>query len=176
MTNRFLKAMPHIFLHEGGFNDIKEDAGGATNYGISLMFLKQIDHDVDGDGDVDWLDIKALTKEEAQELYWDNFWKPLYDRVSEKIGIKLFDTSINAGHSRSHSILQQALKSLGSTSIIVDGVIGKQTLDELSKYSETQVLKAYCEAQLNFYKGIVAKKPNQAKFLKGWTNRANWLP
>ncbi len=175
MTNRFLKAMIHVFLHEGGFNNIKEDGGGATNWGISLVFLKSIGKDVDGDGDTDWLDIKSLTKDEALELYWDNFWKPLYDRLPERIATKIFDTAINAGHLRAHSILQQALNSIGIETV-VDGVVGKQTIDNITKCSEYELLRAYSNSQLTFYNSIVSRKPEQKKFLKGWTNRANWLP
>lgn len=175
MTTRFLKAIPEILKHEGGFNDIKEDRGGATNYGISLVFLKSINEDINDDGRIDWLDIKSLSQDDAKQLYWDNFWKPLYDRTSEKLGIKLFDTAVNAGNGRAHMILQQSLQSLGSK-ISVDGVIGNQTMSEIAKYSDKDILNAYCIAQLNFYKGIVAKKPDQVKFLGGWTNRAKWLP
>ncbi len=63
MSN-FEKAVEKVLEHEGGYVDHKNDPGGATNYGISLRFVKQstgIDLDVDGDGDIDADDIKAMT-------------------------------------------------------------------------------------------------------------------
>ncbi len=175
MTQRFLKAMPYIFEHEGGFNSTVGDNGGATSFGISLVFLKSINDDINHDGHVDWLDIKSLTKDQAEELYWDNFWKPLYDKVTERLGIKMFDVAVNAGNSRSNKLLQTALNKLGSK-LMVDGVIGQTTFGEAAKYSEDSILAAYCQSQKEFYEGIVKANPTQAKFLKGWTNRSQWLP
>ena len=36
----FEDAIPTILRHEGGFNNDPVDAGGATNYGVSLRWLK----------------------------------------------------------------------------------------------------------------------------------------
>ena len=49
--SHFEKAVEKVLEHEGGYVDHKADPGGATNYGISLRFVKQstgIDLDVDG--------------------------------------------------------------------------------------------------------------------------------
>ena len=178
MTTRFLKAMPDILLHEGGYNNIKEDRGGATNFGISLLFLKGLslkDGDFNDDGRIDWLDIKALTKEEAQELYYDNFWRPLYDKLPERTAYKVFDVAVNAGHHRAHVLLQTTLQALGSN-VVADGIIGKQTLLEVAKYSDSNILNTYCHEQADFYRALVQKKPINQKFLKGWLNRAAWKP
>jgi lysozyme family protein len=175
MTERFKKAMAHVFKHEGGYNDIKEDAGGATNYGVSLRFLKSINEDVNNDGKVDWLDIKKLTKNDAMDIYYDNFWRPLYDALPERLSLKLFDVSVNAGHSRSHILLQRALNKLGSK-LACDGMVGKVTMSECAKYAEKDVLKAYVDVQIDFYNELVRIRPANAKFIKGWTNRAKWIP
>lgn len=175
MTERFLKAMPYIFEHEGGYNDVKGDKGGATNWGISLNFLKSIKKDIDGDGNVDYMDIKKLTKENAMNIYFDNFWRNLYDKITEKLGIKLFDVAVNAGHNRSSKLLQIALNKLGSK-LLVDGAIGNTTIGEINKYTESNILKAYCQAQTEFYDSLIKADPSQEKFRKGWLKRAAWLP
>ncbi len=175
MTERFLKAMPFVFEHEGGYNDVKNDKGGATNWGVSLRFLRSINKDIDGDGDVDFMDIKKLTKENAMEIYYNNFWKNLYEKLPEKLAIKLFDTGINAGTTRSNILLQRALRSLGSN-IKEDGAIGQLTMNELVKYNEKQLLISYCKVQKDFYDSIIQKDPTQEKFRKGWHNRAKFIP
>ena len=38
----FESAIKKTLKHEGGYNEVKGDAGGATNFGISLRFLKSI--------------------------------------------------------------------------------------------------------------------------------------
>jgi lysozyme family protein len=174
MTTKFINSVMPTITHEGGYNDIKSDKGGATNWGISLRFLKSIDEDIDGDGLITYLDIKKLTKDDAISLYYDNFWKSLYEKFPDKLAAKTFDVSVNAGSSRSHILLQRALNKLGSN-LKVDGLIGNATLSEIAKYPEQSIVNAFCEVQLEFYKGLVLKDASQSKFLAGWTNRAKYL-
>ena len=49
--------------------------GGATNYGVSLRFLKSLkraEGDIDLSGEVNAADIRALTVEGAKRLRWRN--------------------------------------------------------------------------------------------------------
>ncbi len=174
MTTKFINAVMHTLQMEGGYNNVKDDKGGATNYGISLRFLKSIDEDIDGDGIVTYLDIKNMTKDDAISLYYENFWKSLYEKFPDKLAAKTFDVSVNAGSSRAHILLQRALNKLGSK-LKVDGLVGNATLTEIAKYTDQAIVNAYCEVQLEFYKGLVLKDASQEKFLAGWTNRAKYL-
>jgi lysozyme family protein len=176
ISNRFNKAIPYIFEHEGGYNNHIQDSGGATNWGISLRLLKQIHYDINGDGNVDVLDIKALSKENATQIYFDNFWKNLYDRLPyENLAIKLFDFSVNAGTQEANIVLQKSLNDLGSN-LIVDGAIGQNTLNEIIKYSEEKILNIYCLEQRAFYDRIIDKNPQYKTFRQGWYNRASFIP
>lgn len=175
MTERFQKVIEQILAHEGGFNDIKEDFGGPTNFGISLNFLKLFKKDLNKDGVIDSKDIRSLKKDDAIFIYWTNFWKPLYDILPEKVGMKMFDVAVNAGDKRSNIILQKAVNALGGK-LTEDGLIGKVTIDSANKIDAEKLLNEYCNQQANFYKAIVAKNPSQKKFLNGWLNRASWKP
>ncbi len=174
MTPRFLRAVEFIFEHEGGYNDIKGDAGGATSFGVSLRYLQSIKDDINGDGIVNWLDVKSLTKGDAEEIYYNNFWKTIYEQMPDRIGEKVFDVSVNAGSTRAHIILQKAIN-LQGFKLSTDGAIGKATMDALAKCDADKLIHDYCAIQLKFYTDIVASKPEQVKFLKGWTNRSNWI-
>lgn len=174
MTTKFINSVMPCIVHEGGFNDIKQDKGGATNYGISLRFLKGINEDIDGDGVITYLDIKKLTKDQAISIYHDNFWKSIYEKMPDKIAAKVFDVSVNAGSSRSHILLQKALNKLGAK-LVVDGLLGPATLNSIAKYSEQAIVNSFCEVQLEFYKGLVARDASQSIFLAGWANRAKYL-
>lgn len=178
MTDRFLEAIEDVFEHEGGFNNVKGDKGGATNWGVSLRFLKSIGVDLNGDGHIDWLDIKIMTKEQAEMIYWNEFWKPFYDTIPKRLAIKTFDTAVNAGHSRAHKILQLALNDISGVTplLTVDGVIGKKSFDLIPTIKEENILAMYCIEQKKFYEGLAQADPEQSKFLAGWRNRAKWLP
>lgn len=52
----FEAAHAHAAKWEGGYFDHPNDPGGVTMYGVSLMFLKELElweGDIDGDGDID---------------------------------------------------------------------------------------------------------------------------
>ena len=59
---RFTAAVARVLEHEGGFVDDPVDPGGATNWGISLRYLKKagaVDANVDGWLDDDWFSFYA---------------------------------------------------------------------------------------------------------------------
>lgn len=175
MTPRFIKAINWVLPHEGGYNEIKGDNGGATNYGISLVFLQSIHDDINHDGIIDKNDIKALSLEYTKQIYYDNFWKPIYEKLPELTSIKLFDSSINMGTRQAHILLQKALNLLGSN-LQLDGLIGNDTLVALSGKSDIEVLNSFCNEQVKFYNNLIIKNPSYSKFQKGWLNRANDKP
>lgn len=165
-TQRFLNVIDHILAHEGGYNDIKNDSGGATNFGISLRFLQSINEDINHDGRVDWIDIKQLSKADAIELYYNNFWKAMYDTMPAGIGEKVFDVAVNAGHMRAHRTLQAAANRLGAN-LKVDGMIGSVTLNTLKTLNNVDLMNAFIAEQSAFYQSLVkaTKKPNIFKRL-----------
>jgi lysozyme family protein len=171
----FNQAIIAALLHEGGFSNHDADPGGATNYGISLRWLKSqgLYGDMDDDGDVDIDDIKALDQETASRMYREKWWdKYHYDRIVDcEIATKMLDISINMGGSRAHHILQDALNSLGET-LVVDGIIGPRTITATNTVPVDPLLDAIRSEQRRFYLRIIEKRPALAVFRKGWLRRA----
>lgn len=171
MSVNFENAVKKVIEMEGGYNDIKEDRGGATNYGISLNFLRANGEDIDGSGEVDWVDVKNLTEKEAIQLYKEYFWNPLYDQLERIIAEKVFTVGVNMGSKMGVKLLQRACNSLGSR-LSEDGVIGSMTVAETKQYTSERLLIRYVDKQLDYYIAIVKNRPEQIKFLRGWKNRA----
>lgn len=171
--SNFLSALKDLLQHEGGFVNDADDPGGATNYGITLGYLQSqgvIDGDIDGDGKIDWLDVKALTVNEAAELYYHDWWLKFgYDKFEFHVARKMLDMAVNMGAPRAHKIVQKALNSLGEN-LDVDGVLGPSSKTAI-KIHDVDLLPRIREEQEKFYRGLVAKNPALEKFLKGWLNR-----
>ena len=179
MSN-FETAVEKVLEHEGGYVDHANDPGGATNYGISLRFVKQstgIDLDVDGDGDIDADDIKAMTAEQAKEIYKTEFWEKYgYDMIENSdVATKIFDMCVNMGPRQAHKLVQRACNAVtNDDTLSVDGVLGKKSLGAINDINlNANLLNPIREVQSNFYKNLAEKKPKLQVFLKGWLRRAN---
>lgn len=167
----FDKSLGFLLQSEGGFNNIPEDPGGATNCGISLRFLQGAGDyelgDLDQDGDIDIKDIALITSAGAGRIYKKYFWDyfPMA-AIPAQIAYILFDVAVNSGQKVAVKLLQSVL-GCGA-----DGVIGPNTLYCLSRIDSPQfVAEKMLTLRAEQYKQYVAQNPKLGKFLNGWMNR-----
>ena len=165
------KLAPYILKWEGGFVDHKADKGGATNMGVTIGTWRQNGYDKDGDGDIDVIDLKLLTKQDVinrilKPHYWDR-WKA--DQIiSQPIANILVDWVWGSG--KWGIIIPQRL--LG---VEADGVVGQQTITAVNKQKPADLFARIKTARVEFLNDIVKNNPSQRVFLKGWINRLNDL-
>lgn len=174
---KFEYAVAVVLEHEGGFVDDPNDPGGATNWGISLRYLRRLGvdvGDVDQDGDVDVEDIAKMPRGKAIEIYRRQFWDQYgYGKIDDlQLATKVFDLSVNMGPQTAHKLLQRALHAAGQRYVVVDGIIGPQTLDAVNTADPRLVLGALRAEAAGYYRGLVASRPELGRFLAGWENRA----
>lgn len=171
----FEKAVVHVLKMEGGFSNHPNDPGTATNFGISLRWLKSqgMYGDLDDDGKVDIDDIKAIDTAAATRIYHDKWWnKYHYDRfVDCGVATKVFDMSVNMGSNRAHRLLQHSINSLGGN-LIIDGIIGPITMKSANIEDPASLLTEIRGEQKRFYLRLIAKRPAMAVFKRGWLRRA----
>jgi len=163
-------ALNWIFQAEGLLSDDPDDPGGTTKYGISLRFLLSQGKlgDIDGDGDVDADDIRALTPGDAASLYWNHFWVGVRaDDLPGRLNIAVFDMAVNAGISRAVKILQEALN------VKMDGKIGPKTLGAAQRAmsQNPDFIVDYLGYRAEYYRNITLANSKLSKFLRGWNNR-----
>lgn len=146
----FKDAVSIILSHEGGYIRHKDDPGGETNFGISKKAYPD-------------LDIKSLTKEKAEEIYYKDYWKPLKcDLLPFGAALVLFDFGVNAGKSTAIKALQRAVLAKA------DGVIGPMTLAAVSAHHKNVVIEKLTEERILYYVGL----PGFKTFGKGWVRRS----
>ncbi len=142
----FKKAMPHLFNREGDYSDHALDKGGKTKYGITeptLNYYKSKYRKFDN------TNIHNLTKEQAAQIYYDEYWKKSgADKIKDKdLAYVHFDATVNHGLGNSRRFLEQS-----------GGDFDK-----------------YIEIKRKFYGDIVKNRPSQEKFYKGWMNRLDTI-
>ena len=147
---RFDKFIPIILEHEGGYVNDPKDSGGETKYGISKRAYPK-------------LDIKNLTKDEAKEIYYQDYYKRMRcnEIESDLMALHLFDFGVNAGTSRAIKTAQRIVN------VHVDGIIGRDTINAIN--ADKDIAAKYINARETYYRWVGVGK--NAKFLKGWLNR-----
>jgi len=165
-------AVQVVIEHEGGYVNHPSDPGGATNFGVSLRFLKSLGvaiGDLDDDGDVDDADIKLITLGFARSIYKQCWWdKYSYHRITNKgVAIKLLDFAVNMGHTRAVINLQRAVRAASGIALINDGILGNKTIRAVNLCKDEPLTVAYMCETAGFYRSL-----NKPDFITGWLNRA----
>lgn len=178
MTDLRERAIETVLAHEGwgAYTDDPDDPGGPTRWGISLRFLRAqglLAGDVDGDGDIDADDVKALTREQAIDLFGGEFWDRYHynSLFNDGVAIKTFDFAVNMGPKPAHRCLQRALRAL-KVVVVDDGILGPKTQAAVNTVHGPTLLIALRSEAAGFYRGLVAGDPVFEKYIKGWLNRA----
>jgi len=168
----FGPAWAKTLQHEGGFVDHPADPGGATNFGISLRFLRET---VDPNAGI--ADISGMTREKAGTLANRYFWH--FDETAnshnslelvddQDVASKVFDLRFNMGPRTGVRLLQKALRSLGFN-LVADGLFGPKTAAAANAACPGPLLEQIRrEAVRRYLKISGVSHP----FLRGWLSRA----
>lgn len=163
MRGNFSESFEHVLGHEGGYQRDPRDRGNwtsgqigvgenkGTKWGISAMSYPH-------------LDIKNLTKADAQAIYARDYWGPIQgDRLPMGVDLAVFDAAVNSGRTRAAQWLQHVV---GAE---MDGLIGEETLAKLETMDPAKVVADYNRNRLDFMQRI----PTWNVYGRGWRNRVN---
>jgi len=138
---------------EGGYSNHPNDAGGPTNWGITIADARKY-----WKRDASAEDVKAMPKSVAVDIYTQKYWKTSYydcDKLDGGVDLATFDFGVNSGPSRAKTYL--------------DKVVGGTAVETVNKL---------CDERLAFMKRAKNSKTGQPlwpSFGKGWTNRMNGI-
>ena len=171
---------------EGGLTDHKYDRGGITAYGASIAFVQDIARTASGRNFLQAIGvplpvtkevIRGLTPEQAAAMFRREFWDALrLDELPFRQAAMLYDAAVNSGRAQAVKLSQRGYNNCitHGVKLSVDGILGPLSRKAL-QIDTDKVVKAIIQARREFYQSIVASKPDQRVFLKGWLNRANDL-
>ena len=160
--DRFEKFLDYIFEVEGGFTDDENDRGGATNFGIIEEEAREFGYTGD---------MRNLTKDFAKNIYLKKYYlgNKLDKILNDKVALSIFDWAVNSG-GRGIKKAQIVANKFGAN-LVIDGIVGKKTLEAINAIDPKMFLNEYHEMQRTFYKNLAARDSSQEVFLKGWLNR-----
>ena len=170
-----------IVAREGGFVNDPDDPGGATNHGVTIHTMRRLGLDLTGDGMVGVADVRALTRDQAVEIFVEHYFhRPGIGQLPETLQASVFDMYVNAG-GNAVKILQRLLRQMGHD-IAVDGAIGPQTVEAAQTAQATapaHLADAYGIARRNYYFRLADRRPASRKYARtraggkgGWIKRA----
>lgn len=159
-----------IIRNEGGFVNHPDDPGGATKYGITRKTLQAW-----RGAPVAIDDVKALTKDEAREIYRERYArKPRFSDIrDERLRAQVIDAGVLAGPRQAAKMLQRAAGAAD------DGIVGPNTLRAVNRADPVVLNNRVMVERIKHLAKTAARRKNgrgepidQRAFLVGWMNRA----
>ena len=108
----------------------------------------------------------------VHQFYKLQFWDKLkLENMGQALATQLLDYGVNSGKKRAIRSVQKALRSMGFN-ILVDGIIGKNTLKSIMSTDNDNLAKLVLEERGRFIEYLIIKQPH---FAHGWRYRLSIL-
>lgn len=170
-----------IIVREGGYVNDPDDPGGATKYGVTIKTMRGLGIDLTGDGKVTPQDVKALTRDQAREIFVRHYFqRPRIAELPLPLQASVFDMYVNSGRNAVR-ILQRLLGKMGHR-VAVDGVLGTQSLRAARlamAAAPDHLADAYGIERRSYYYRLADQRPKSRKYAcrkeggkGGWIRRA----
>lgn len=170
-----------IVAREGGYVNDPDDPGGATKHGVTIGTMKALGLDLNRDGRIDSNDVKALTPQQAQQIFVEHYFKrPRLAELPQEVQASVFDMYVNAG-TNAVKILQRLIARMGFPAT-ADGIVGPQTIAsarDAAAAAPLHLADAYGIARRNYYYALADQRPASRKYARtraggkgGWITRA----
>ena len=162
------KFYPILREKEGGFVHDPDDAGGATNMGITLStYTAYCRHKGYPCPTVERL--KNLTSDQWEDIirlmYWDACRAD--DIQSQSVAMLMVDWAVHSGTSTAIKHVQRILD------VKADGIVGPVTLASINSYSPLPLFGQIKQARIKFLGSLAVNRPQNRKFINGWLRRVN---
>jgi lysozyme family protein len=161
-----------IFLKEGGYAERDSEPGGAVNMGISFTAFKDWWAKHKKTGEPTWADLKALTREQAEEIYRDWFFTPIHFNVLPYgVDYALVDLVVNSGVGGGLRALQKHLGFDVTGKIDTNTAPGAQFLWALKTRNPDDMIDKICDARLE----LMRSSHKWERWKHNWEPRVAWV-
>ena len=187
MADNFSTAHTFTAKWEGGLSDDAADSGGLTKFGVDLAMMQDIASTQAGRDTLDRMGIilpvtrntiKNLTETQAASIYRWQAWEMLsLDLIPLRPAVVLYDAAVNSGPKQSVRFAQRGYNACVAYGqpLDTDGIVGPKTLLAMKQADTDKILMAMLDQREKFFNDLVAAKPSQEVFLRGWLNRVTDL-
>lgn len=98
MKSNLETVMDYVFVHEGGYAERDSEPGGAVNMGISFAAFTDWWSKAGRSRKPTFADLKALSREDAEEIYRAWFFAPIhFDVLPFGVDYAFVDLAVNSG-------------------------------------------------------------------------------
>lgn len=154
---------------EGGVANDPADAGGLTKWGVTQATYDEYRRRCA----LPIQPVTAMLPDEADALYKARFYIPCRgDDLSEDWAVLMFDTATLCGPGRAIAWLIQATGAPNSR-IVAPACLA--AINALSTSATTRAQDTFLNLREKHHRARVLASPDQAKFLKGWLHRVDFL-
>lgn len=162
----FQSFIPFLHEKEGGFVHDPDDAGGATNMGVTLdTYTTYCRRKGYPRPTVERL--KRLTEKQWQDImrtmYWDVCWAD--EILSQSVAVMIVDWAVHSGPATAVKHTQRIL------GVKADGIVGPITLAAINSASPLPLFGQIKQDRIKFLGNLAVSRPQNRKFLNGWLNR-----
>ena len=166
-------AIEEVLANEGGYVNDSRDAGGETNFGITIATARANGYTGP---------MRDMTRDFARGVYMRQYvQRPGFDKVaalSMPIAYELVDTGVNMGPAVAGKFLQRALNLLTEANLVQDGVVGKASVAALDAFlrrrgaeGEKRLLALLNAFQGERYASLAEGRAANRAFIYGWLGR-----
>jgi lysozyme family protein len=149
------------------------DGAGWTRFGITSKNNPQLPETFFSDSSTSARMKNDEALEVAKDCYWRGYWQPIRgsELPTDELAATMLSFNVNDMHFANGALeavklLQEAL------GLNQDGFLGPITMAAVQSSDPSNVSQKLREAQERYYLRVLAAKPNDERFRKGWIARA----
>jgi lysozyme family protein len=156
MSDRYLRVLPLVLAHEGGWSDHPKDPGGATMKGVTLATFRSYRPGATKE------ELRNISDAMVAKIYRDGYWNKVRgDDLPSGVCYCVFDFAVNSGPRRAIMALQRAVN------VADDGAIGPVTLAAIRRKHPEDIISRICSDRLAFMRRL----STWPTFGRGWQRR-----